>query len=99
MHLETWITLLNKKIHPDHPVLMVTLEKIDFVDGVGHRFIRDLRLSLIGFQDDYYTEEVQLESGGKQLVWLIDSRHLKLFIALFKKHYKNRFTNQIIYME
>ena len=87
------IIILDKQTIPYLPCLIITLEKSDFVDGVGHRFIRDLRLELNS--ETYLTEEVKT-IYGKQLVWIIDIAGLETFITTYKKHFKEKYNNQLI---
>lgn len=70
--------------------LVFTLESQDFVNEVGHNFIRELKLRLPN--ESYCTEKYR----GK-LIWSLDYEEcIGVFIQMFKKYYPEKSKTQKI---
>jgi hypothetical protein len=81
------IIILDTTTSPDIPHIIFSLERKDFVESVGHKFIRELKYDL---QGQYF---LTTEFKGV-LIWLMDVEHIDIFINCYKKYFPSQFANQ-----
>lgn len=84
---KTMIIILDKTTSPDIPHLIFSLERKDFVESVGHKFIQELKYDLQGLY--FLTTEFK-----GVLIWLMDLEHIDIFTECYKKHFPLEYTNQ-----
>jgi len=77
--------------------LLFTLETKDFIEGKGHKFIKELTKVLQKYPDNYLTDELDTKHK-KVIIYIIDMNLeiIKSFIKLYKKYFRADYIKQSI---
>jgi len=73
----------------DNMWLIFSLERRDFSDGIGHKFINELVVKLP--DDSYITDKFM----GK-IIFTVDISAARVFIDIYRKHFPVEYHKQLI---
>lgn len=82
------VICLDKTL-PDIPSIVFSLERADFINEVGHKFIRELKVRLQQGGAYYYTYKMM-----GVLIIILDYEYFHIFIDVFKKYYPHKYKTQ-----